>query len=173
MASSFPSTSSQLYNALLISAQYINKLLPKAEVSIILGSSFAYFSNILEECIMIDYSDIPFLQSTILVEGQSGILFYGNIGGKPMYCWGGRLHGMEGFSNDQITYISHLSAFLGCHTLLTTNTSGCTNPNVQIGDIMLINDYINFIGNNPLDTKLHSFFTNLHCGYYQDADFNR
>lgn len=169
MAENFPSTTSQFYNALKISADYILKRLPKAEVSIILGSGITNFYLRLENLQGIPFSEIPFLPVPT-VSGHKGSLYYGTINGKPLMCWGGRLHGYEGYSNYQISYIAHLSAFIGCNTLLITNASGCSMKGVKPGDIVLLKDHIKHYGRNPLDTGLHTLFSESHTLFEHDKE---
>lgn len=156
----FPETTSQLYNCLKISAEYIQSQFPPASISVVLGSGLSQFYKRLTSAQKIPFTSIPFMPSTT-VKGHVSVLYYGYIEGIPVYCWGGRLHGYEGYSNFQISYISHLSAFLSCHTLLVTNASGSALPGTAPGDIILVSNHINHFGKNPLDTYIHTCFRDL------------
>lgn len=166
---SIPQTTSQLFNCLQISAEYIKSQLPEASVSIVLGSGLSEFWKRLKNPKKLLFSSIPYLPVTT-VKGHSSILYHGYIDSTPVYCWGGRLHGYEGYSNYQISYLSYLSAFLGCHSLLVTNASGSSIPGSKPGDIILVNDYINHFCKNPLDTYLHTCFSEMHAKLHFDRE---
>ena len=161
MSGEYPQTTSQLFNALQNSKEYIQERVPPAGISIVLGSGLSNFASRLENVQTIPFEDIPYLPVTT-VFGHKGGLFYGTVNGVSVYCWGGRLHGYEGYANYQIAYIAHLSAFLGCQTLLVTNASGASIRDCKPGDIILVKDHINHFCKGPLDTYLHSLFRNAH-----------
>lgn len=100
----------------------------------------------------IDYADLPhFPLST--VESHRGKLIFGMIGHKKVVAMQGRFHYYEGYSMKQITYPIRVMKFLGVQTLLVSNACGGMNPNFKRGDIMLMTDHINLIGDNPLIGK--------------------
>ncbi len=100
----------------------------------------------------IDYADLPhFPLST--VESHRGKLIFGTIGLKKVVAMQGRFHYYEGYSMKQITYPVRVMKFLGVQTLLVSNACGGMNPNFKRGDIMLMTDHINLIGDNPLIGK--------------------
>lgn len=166
---SFPETTSQLFNCLQISAEYIRKSLPPAEVAIVLGSGLSEFYKRLENQKILPFSSIPFMPVTT-VKGHVSLLYHGFIGSVPVYLWGGRLHGYEGYANYQISYIANLSAMLSCHTLLVTNASGSAIKGSRPGDIILVKDHINHFCKNPLDSYLHTTFSELHCQLTYDRE---
>ena len=95
------------------------------------------------------YKDVPhFPVST--VESHTGKLLMGYLGGKPVMAMQGRFHYYEGYSMNQIVFPIRVAKMLGIQTLIVSNACGGLNPNFQRGDIMLINDHINFLGDNPL-----------------------
>lgn len=98
------------------------------------------------------YSDIPhFPLST--VESHSGKLILGKINGKNVVAMQGRFHYYEGYSMQQITYPVRVMKFLGVKILLVSNACGGMNPLFSKGDVMLMVDHINLIGDNPLIGK--------------------
>jgi len=97
----------------------------------------------------IDYAELPhFPLST--VESHQGKLIFGTLGGKNIVAMQGRFHFYEGYSMRQITYPIRVMKFLGVKTLLVSNACGGMNPFYKKGDIMLIADHINMLGDNPL-----------------------
>ena len=100
----------------------------------------------------ISYGDLPhFPLST--VESHLGKLIFGKINGKNVVAMQGRFHFYEGYTMQQITYPVRLMKFLGVETLLVSNACGGMNPQYRRGDIMLMTDHINLLGDNPLIGK--------------------
>jgi len=123
------------------------KLTP--QIGIILGTGLGSLVDGIEFDCAIDYDQIPhFPVST--VESHHGRLLLGNLRGKPVICMQGRFHYYEGYSFRQITFPVRVMQKLGIETLIVSNAAGGLNPNFVAGDIMLINDHINFFPGNPL-----------------------
>jgi|TARA_B110000908_G_C10230781_1_gene440453 purine-nucleoside phosphorylase len=119
------------------------------KIGIILGSGLGSAIKNIKIELSIPYEDIPgFLKPT--VKGHSGNLIFGYMSGKPIVAMQGRNHFYEGYSMKEITYPIRIMKFLGIHTLITSNATGGMNENFEIGDIMLVNDHINMMGDNPL-----------------------
>lgn len=122
------------------------------EVGIILGTGLGGLVKDISVEHEIDYSELPhFPLST--VESHHGKLIFGKIGGKNVVAMQGRFHFYEGYSMQQITYPVRVMKFLGVKTLLVSNACGGMNPIYQRGDIMLMVDHINLLGDNPLIGK--------------------
>jgi purine-nucleoside phosphorylase len=122
------------------------------EVGIILGTGLGGLVKDISVEHEIDYSDLPhFPLST--VESHHGKLIFGKIGGKTVVAMQGRFHFYEGYTMQQITYPVRVMKFLGVNTLLVSNACGGMNPIYQRGDIMLMLDHINLLGDNPLIGK--------------------
>lgn len=136
------------------SANYILQQLGgiKPQIAIILGSGLGPLADKIEQAVRIPYSDIPeFPTST--VTGHSGELVAGLLGGKAVICMKGRFHYYEGVSFEQIAVPIRALKAIGCESLLLTNAAGSLRPEMPPGELMLINDHINFSGNNPLIGK--------------------
>jgi purine-nucleoside phosphorylase len=159
--SEYPASNSQLHSALAAATQYIQTHLGRAEISVVLGSGLGQFSDRLTNASFLAYKDIPFMPTTS-VKSHAGKLFIGEVSGKRVYCWSGRIHAYDGYENYQTGIIAHLSAHLGCHTILITNASGGAIPGMIPGCVMLINDFVNLHGRNPLDTYYHCAYTEKH-----------
>jgi purine-nucleoside phosphorylase len=134
-------------------ASYIqNKISVAPEVGIILGTGLGGLVNEINIKHSINYKDIPnFPVST--VEGHSGKLIFGELGGKNIVAMQGRFHYYEGYTLQQVTFPVRVMKLLGIKQLFVSNAAGGTNANFEIGDLMIINDHINFFPNNPLIGK--------------------
>ncbi len=121
----------------------------KPEVGIILGTGLGGLVKEIEIEHSLGYETIPnFPVST--VEGHSGKLIFGKLGGKNVVAMQGRFHFYEGYSMKEVTFPVRVMKFLGVHTLLISNASGGMNPDFSIGDLMILNDHINLFPDNPL-----------------------
>ncbi len=121
-------------------------------VGIILGTGLGGLVKEIEVEFSIDYADLPhFPLST--VESHHGKLIFGKIGSKNVVAMQGRFHYYEGYTMQQIVYPVRVMKYLGVKTLLVSNACGGMNPVYQKGDIMLMNDHINLLGDNPLIGK--------------------
>lgn len=119
------------------------------EYLLILGTGLGQLAEEMTVDTVLPYDEIPhFPVST--VESHAGKLLLGRLGGKPVMAMQGRFHYYEGYSMQQIVFPVRVAKALGVQTLLVSNACGGLNPNFQRGDIMLINDHINFLGDNPL-----------------------
>jgi len=124
----------------------------KPAVGIVLGSGLGSFTNEIKIEKEIPYSDIPhFPVST--VEGHSGKLIFGEVGGKKVVAMAGRFHVYEGYSAEQIVFPIRVLKFLGIDTLLVSNAAGGVNPAFKVGDLMIITDHISQLAPNPLIGK--------------------
>ena len=98
------------------------------------------------------YSDIPnFPVST--VEGHAGKLIFGKLGGNDIMAMEGRFHYYEGYSMKEVTFPERVMYELGIKTLFVSNAAGGMNESFKIGDLMIIEDHINFFPDNPLRGK--------------------
>lgn len=122
------------------------------KVGIVLGTGLGNLVSKIEAEKVIDYSDIPhFPVST--VESHSGKLIYGNLNGKKVLAMQGRFHYYEGYTGQQITFPIRVMKLLGIEKLLISNAAGTVNPEFKKGTLMLIDDHINMLPDNPLRGK--------------------
>lgn len=116
---------------------------------IILGTGAGGLGAHLEKAITIPYGAIPhFPQSS--APGHAGQLKFGELGGRAVLVFQGRFHAYEGYSLLQATFPVRLLAALGGKSLILTNAAGGLQPVFKSGDLMLIRDHINMLGDNPL-----------------------
>lgn len=122
------------------------------ETAIILGTGLGSLVNEITEKYEIEYKDIPnFPLST--VEGHSGKLIFGKLGGKEIMAMQGRFHFYEGYSMKEVTFPIRVMRELGIKTLFVSNAAGGMNPEFVIGDLMIITDHINMFPEHPLRGK--------------------
>jgi len=119
------------------------------QTGIILGTGLGGLVKEIEISHSISYENIPhFPVST--VEGHSGRLIFGMLGGKPVMAMQGRFHYYEGYDMKQVTFPVRVMQHLGIKHLFVSNASGGVNPSFEIGDLMVIDDHINLFPTNPL-----------------------
>ena len=122
------------------------------ETAIILGTGLGSLATEITEKYEIKYEEIPnFPVST--VEGHSGKLIFGKLGNKDIMAMQGRFHYYEGYSMKEVTFPVRVMRELGIKTLFVSNASGGTNPDFEIGDLMIITDHINYFPEHPLRGK--------------------
>lgn len=124
----------------------------KPAIGLVLGSGLGALAEALDERAVIPYEDIPgWPRST--VHGHSGQLVIGALEGQTVAVQQGRAHFYEGYTPQEVTFPIRVMALLGIQTVILTNAAGGLNPAYQVGDLMMLNDHINFVGmsgNNPL-----------------------
>ena len=139
-----------MYAKIQETAAWLKAKMPsQPQTAIILGTGLGHLAEHIEKVLCIPYSEIPnFPVST--VEGHSGQLIFGRLGGKDVMAMEGRFHYYEGYNMQQVTFPIRVMYELGIKTLFVSNAAGGTNPNFHIGDVMIITDHINFMPENPL-----------------------
>ena len=121
-------------------------------IAIILGTGLGDLINYIEDSRAIDYKEIPhFPVST--VDGHSGRLIFGTLGGKKVMAMQGRFHYYEGYDMKEVTFPVRVMQNLGVKKLFVSNAAGGMNKEFRVGDIMVITDHINLFPENPLRGK--------------------
>lgn len=128
------------------------KMRTRPRTAIILGTGLGSLAGEITDKYEIKYEEIPnFPVST--VEGHSGKLIFGKLGGKDILAMQGRFHYYEGYSMKEVTFPVRVMRELGIRTLFVSNAAGGTNPDFEIGDLMIIVDHINYFPEHPLRGK--------------------
>lgn len=135
---------------------------------VILGTGLGKLTEDIQTDVAIPYEDIPhFPRST--APSHAGQLVCGTLGGKPVVVMEGRFHFYEGWTLQQVTFPVRVMKALGAGTLIVSNACGGMNPQWDKGDLMLIEDHINLLGDNPLigpnDDRLGDRFPDM-CNCY-------
>jgi purine-nucleoside phosphorylase len=118
-------------------------------IGIVLGSGLGAVAEAVASPVFVPYGEIPhFPQST--VEGHSGRIVAGLLGGVPVVVMQGRVHYYEGYTPQQVTFPMRVLGRLGLKTVILTNAAGGINANYKLGDLVLLSDHINSLGFNPL-----------------------
>ena len=132
-----------MYEKIKETAAWLRKRMPNApSTAIILGTGLGQLAERIERTLSIPYSDIPNFPVSS-VEGLAGELIFGRLGGKDVMAMEGRFHYYEGYTMQQVTFPVRVMYELGIKTLFVSNAAGGTNPNFNIGDLMIITDHIN------------------------------
>ncbi|MEO7037424.1 MAG: purine-nucleoside phosphorylase [Polyangiaceae bacterium] len=118
-------------------------------VGLVLGSGLGGFAQELADEVQIPYADIPEMPRP-LVHGHAGNLCTGSVLGVPVACLQGRSHIYEGHTAARAVFGVRVLAELGCQAVLLTNAAGGIHPSFEPGDLMLITDHLNLLGDNPL-----------------------
>lgn len=145
-------------NSAEIATSIIQKMVPgfKPKIGLILGSGLRPLADQIQNARAIDFEEIPGFPK-LTVAGHSGQLSLGTLYGVPVACMQGRPHWYEGYSlvnkdlpRELLTTPVRTLKLLGCEILIITNAAGSLRPEVTPGNLVLVNDHINFQFNNPL-----------------------
>lgn len=132
------------------SVAYIQKRVKlKPKIAIILGSGLSGVAGGLKVIKKFSYKQIPHFSSTS-ISGHPGKLIFGRIKNVPVLIMQGRPHFYEGYTMQQVRYPVYIMNKLGIETLMLTSAAGGINRKYKQGDIVILKDYINLMGNNPL-----------------------
>jgi purine-nucleoside phosphorylase len=121
----------------------------RPRVGIVLGSGLGAVADAVTEAVFVPYGEIPhFPQST--VEGHSGRIVAGLLGGVPVVVMQGRVHSYEGYTPQQVTFPMRVLGMLGVRAVVLTNAAGGIQQGYHVGQLVALADHINHMGWNPL-----------------------
>ena len=162
-----PKTNNMTLNAQETAAWLQEHTTMRPEVAIILGTGLGRLAQEIEVVDSFDYKDIPHFPIST-VEGHSGRLLFGHLGGKDVMAMQGRFHYYEGYSMQEVTYPERVMRELGIKTLFVSNAAGSMTPGFRVGDPMLIVDHINMFPEHPLRGRNVPYgprFPDMHAAY--------
>jgi purine-nucleoside phosphorylase len=140
-------------------------------IAIVLGSGLGRLADEVARATRIPYADIPGWERST-APGHSGELVIGTLGGKTVAVMKGRLHYYEGYEMASVAFPVRVFKALGIDTLILTNACGGLNPAFKAGDLMVLEDHINFMPANPLrganDEALGPRFPDMVGTYTED-----
>ena len=139
-----------LYEKAQQSAEYIQaRITKRPKIAVVLGSGLGNLTADFTETEELPYRDIPnFPVST--VEGHKGALLAGKLGEKEVFALEGRFHFYEGYSMKEVCYPFYVLKLLGVEQVVLTNACGGINRSFEPGTLMILTDFINMMGTNPL-----------------------
>ena len=161
--------SAHTLEAVTAAAEFVRARFDRApDVAIVLGTGLGGLAREIDVEVALDYVDIPgFPMST--VESHAGRLLCGTLGGRTVVAMQGRFHRYEGYTLQQVTFPVRVLRALGADTLFVSNACGGMNPLWSAGDLMLIADHLNLLGDNPLigpnDDRLGARFPDMSTPY--------
>jgi len=133
----------------------INQGIKSPEIGIVLGTGLGHMVDEIDIIKSVDYSDIPnFPLST--VESHKGRLIFGKVANRFIIAMQGRFHFYEGYTMQEITFPIRVMKMLGIKYLLLSNAAGALNLNFKKGELMVLDDHINFLPDNPLRGENHN-----------------
>lgn len=143
----------------------------KPDIGLILGSGLGVLADEIQDRIEIHYEDIPHMKLST-VKGHAGSMYMGILGGKKVMAFKGRIHYYEGYSMKDITFPVRLMQALRTRYMIVTNASGGLRDDLRPGDLTIIKDHINLMGDNPLfgqnDDNLGPRFPDMSNSYDKD-----
>ncbi len=151
MASYFQDRSLDYQRQVDEAADYILKhcTIPKNTLCLVSGSGLAEFAKRIKVFQAFQAKDIP-NYPVPTIEGHPGRLIFGTLSDKPVVLVQGRVHFYEGLNSHEVTFYMRLLGKLGVKTVILTNAAGGINPNLEVGDLCVINDHINMMAVDDL-----------------------
>lgn len=120
------------------------------DVAVVLGSGLSAVGDSLEGSASIGFERLKGMRAPSKVAGHAGRIVVGEYSGKKMLVFEGRIHTYQGLSAYDVSYPSRLASALGASTMIVTNAAGGVAEQLRVGDIMVIADHLNLMGDNPL-----------------------
>ncbi len=126
----------------------LGKTALRPQIGLVLGSGLGAFAKSLTGATAIPYEEIPYFPRSTAI-GHRGELVIGSAEGVPIAVMNGRVHYYEGYSLQQVVFPVRVLGKLGVKVLIQTNAAGAVNVNFRPGELMMISDHINYMGDNP------------------------
>jgi purine-nucleoside phosphorylase len=149
--------------------EFLDRRFPfRPDFGVIIGTGLGPLAKEIEVAETIPYDQIPHFP-TSTVESHTGSLILGTLANKQVVAMQGRFHYYEGYSMQQVTFPVRVMKRLGIQKLFISNAAGGLDPSFKISDLMVINDHINLMPENPLTGKNHEElgprFPDMSCPY--------
>lgn len=138
------------YDDVKEAAEYVRSRISKVpDLAIVLGSGLGDFAGTLGDAVSMPYGDLPHWPASNVI-GHEGRLVIGTVAGRTIAALAGRCHVYEGHDLQTVTFAVRVLGLLGVRTLVLTNAAGGINTSFEQGALMVIDDHINLMGDNPL-----------------------
>lgn len=144
----------------------------EASVAIVLGSGLGGLADVIESPAAIAYDQIPGFRRAS-AGGHRGQLILGDLEGVRVVAMAGRLHRYEGWTNDDIAFPIQLMAAMGASRLIVSNAAGGVSPKLQVGDIVVIRDHINWMGGRFSWNRDADFHCPVRSGEVYDSEMSQ
>jgi purine-nucleoside phosphorylase len=139
-----------LYDKAVEAANYLNsKTKHRPDLAIVLGSGLGEFADTLVDAEIIKFEDIPYFKKPT-TPGHSGKLIFGKCGSRTIVAMQGRYHIYEGHHITEVVFPIRVFKIMNIRKLILTNAAGGANRLLMPGNLMIISDHINLLGENPL-----------------------
>ncbi len=125
------------------------RLKERPAVALVLGSGLGGLAGEVADPVRVEATEVPGMPVP-RVAGHAGMLLSGRLAGVPVLVLAGRVHTYEGYSAAEVAFAVRVAAETGCHALVATNAAGGLDPELQPGDLMVLADHLNLLGDNPL-----------------------
>jgi purine-nucleoside phosphorylase len=122
---------------------------PTPETSVVLGSGLGNVAAAVEDPVVVPFTDVPGFPAAG-VAGHAGEYVYGTMGSRPVLVQAGRFHHYEGHAMDVVAAPVRVAAALGVRVLVLTNAAGGVDPELEPGDVVLLEDHLNLMFRSPL-----------------------
>lgn len=136
-----------------IASEYLYSIFSESpEIGIILGTGLGQLIKHIDIRTEIPYDAIPYFPLST-VESHHGKMVFGSLSGKSVVAMQGRFHYYEGYSMQQVTFPVRVLKKLGISHLVVSNAAGGLHPDFEVGDLMIVQDHIDLLPENPLRGK--------------------
>jgi purine-nucleoside phosphorylase len=125
------------------------RLKERPAVAVVLGSGLGGLADEVDDAVRVEAAEVPGMPVP-RVAGHAGVLLSGWLAGVPALVLAGRVHSYEGYSAAEVAFAVRVAAEAGCIALIATNAAGGLDPTLEPGDLMVLSDHINLLGDNPL-----------------------
>ncbi len=134
----------QFFNSILAAATYMKKVLgtEKIDVAVVFGSGHKSLADEVDNPRTLNYAEIPYFPIPTNI-GHGRDLVYGQLHGKNIILFKGRIHLFEGYRSFYHSWLGYLAAFLGCELLISTNSCGAISTDLHVGEFLIMSDHLN------------------------------
>ncbi len=127
----------------------LSRLQERPAVAVVLGSGLGGLAEEVADAVRLEAAEVPGMPVP-RVAGHAGVLLAGRLADVPVLVLAGRVHSYEGYSAAEVAFAVRAAAAAGCRAMVATNAAGGLDPTLAPGDLMVLADHVNLLGDNPL-----------------------